>query len=89
MVRVPHPAPNIRQSMISKEAFKKLAKRFQEKYNICPSCLGVGCLPEHFGIANPNAQACIRCNGLGAILQNNKEQNVNQTNECSGRAQRQ
>ena len=82
MVRVPPGAPNIRQKMISKEAFEELAKRFQKKYSICFDCSGVGCLPENFGIANPTAQPCITCDGLGAILRNNKEQNVNQANEC-------
>jgi len=62
---------------ISKEQFEEMAKRFQEKYSICPTCSGVGCLHEHFGMGNSDAQPCITCNGLGAILRNNKEQNVN------------
>jgi len=52
----------------SKEQFEEMSKRYWEKYLICPSCLGVGCLPEHFGMGNPDAQPCITCSGTGAIL---------------------
>lgn len=62
------------------EEFERLTKQYRKKYTICPSCSGVGCLPENFGIGNPNVnKACVTCNGKGSVLIENGVNNASST----------
>ena len=49
------------------KAFKRAPAAFAQKNDLCPACIGVGCLPEHFGQMNPNPKPCATCGGRGWI----------------------
>ena len=51
--------------MMTEEEFAEISNNFRAKNNLCHACLGLGCLPEHFGMGNPDAQPCSECNGRG------------------------
>ena len=48
-------------------ALRAAMRSYNAKYAPCSACLAVGCLPEHFGAGNPDAQPCPACAGRGAV----------------------
>lgn len=54
--------------------FKKAAKQFAKTHTVCSRCLGVGCMPENFGIGN-SGKPCYKCKGKGSIKKNETRRN--------------
>lgn len=52
---------------------KAVFAKFNRENTLCPSCLGVGCLPKNFGMGNPNAKPCWRCKGRGFLKKAKKK----------------
>ena len=48
------------------EAIEIGSRILDANYDICHQCLGVGCLPEDFGIGN-SGNPCSACKGTGHI----------------------